>query len=811
MRRLISSVSVLLLILFASASHSPTLAAGRGEPGPYFQVRVELSDRAADLRLLQDLDIDIETVRDGWARLHLIEEEIDKLEHLGFQLTMLPDDGKIGLARMQQEGIAKDVGSKVPALYHTYATLTSDLATIAADHPDITNLVSIGLSVQGREMWMMEITDNPDVEEDEPEIHYISSMHGDEVVGKELCFNLINYLTDNYGTDPRVTDLVDNAEIRIMPSMNPDGTELGQRYNANGYDLNRNFPDEFVDPNNTTVGRQPEVANVMNWVLGRRPIISMNYHCGVLVANYPRDSNPAGASVFSPTDDPDHDAFVMLARTYADNNPALFASNSHPSFDNGICNGADWYSINGGMQDWFYVWSGGWDITLEVSNQDWPPASTLPGFWDDNLESMLSYFERSLEGLRGVVTDADTGLPLDAEIYIDDNPYPSYTDPDVGDYHRMILPGTYTVEVTADGHDPMTFPGVVVSAGPATVFDVELGTLSARLRYEESRVEDGVGGNDHLDPGESADIAVTLRNIGGPATAVSGTLEPTGWSAGISRPQAAFPDINAGQMSESTPPHFGVDVSPSAPNGHKAGFVVNWHSGAASGTTAPFFLDVGEPSCDTVEATDVPQTVSAILSAHSEVEAVARKITDILVPVDIQHTYIGDLRVTLSSPSGTSILLHDRTGGSSDNIVGTYGDDLIPAESLDIFLNEQAEGTWTLDITDAELFGNGSLEGWSLELCGYADILPPPEMRFSEFVKQLPDVQLEWWPYPGLTSYRVYRSTDPSDVAAFIDVTPEDGDDGDTRFLDGSDEPIAFFLVTGVNPQGEGPKGHFGE
>ncbi len=811
MRWLSSPASVILLISLLSTSFNASLAAGRGQPGPYFQARVELDDSAADLLLLKQLDIDIEAVFDGWAKLYLIQEEIDKLEHLGFRLTMLPNEGEIGIARMAQEGIAKDVGSRVPTTYHTYETLTSDLAAIAAEHPDITDLVSIGQSFQGRDLWMMEITDNPDVEEDEPEIHYISSMHGDEVVGKELCFNLINYLTDNYGSDPRVTDLVDNAEIRIMPSMNPDGTALGQRYNAQGYDLNRSFPDQFIDPVNTPDGRPREVARVMNWVLDRRPVISLNYHGGALVANYPRDSNPAGASVFSPTDDPDHDAFVMLARTYADNNPPLSVSNDHPAWDDGITNGADWYSINGGMQDWFYVWNGGWDITLEVGNAKWPPGSTLPDYWDDNLESMLSYFERSLEGLRGIVTDAETGLPVSAKIYIDDNPYPSYTDPDIGDYHRMILPGSYTVEVTADGYDPVIFPGVVVSAGPATVFNIELGTLSARLHYEDSRVEDGAGGNGHLDPGENADIAVTLRNLGGPATAVSGVLEPTGWFTEITRPQAIFPDIVPGQLGESTPPHFGAEVSPSAPNGHKAGFVVHWQSGDASGTTDPFFLNVGEPSCDTVHATDVPQTLTYIFPAHSEVEAAARKITDVRVSVNVQHPFIGDLQMTLTSPLGTSVLLHDHTGGSTDNIVGTYPLDLVPAEPLDILFNEQAEGTWTLDITDGVLMNNGTLEDWSLELCGHADILLPPEMRFSGLSKEQSEVLLEWWPYPGLTSYRVYRSTDPGEVAAFVDVTSEDGDDSDTIFLDGSNEPLVFFLVTGVNPQGEGPKGHFGE
>lgn len=69
--------------------------------------------------------------------------------------------------------------------------------------------------------------------------------------------------------------------------------------------------------------------------------------------------------------------------------------------------------------------------------------------------------------------------------------------------------------------------------------------------------------------------------------------------------------------------------------------------------------------------------------------------------------------------------------------------------------------------------------------------------------------QLSWWSYPGLDSYRVYRSTDPSAAASFDDVTHEDGDATDTLFLDTSDEPVLFYLVTGVGPAGEGPMGHF--
>ena len=105
----------------------------------------------------------------------------------------------------------------------------------------------------------------------------------------------------------------------------------------------------------------------------------------------------------------------------------------------------------------------------------------------------------------------------------------------------------------------------------------------------------------------------------------------------------------------------------------------------------------------------------------------------------------------------------------------------------------------------------GSLDDWSLEICGRSIEATTPRMRIRECTLEPGGALLRWWPYPGLTSYRVYRSTDPSTAAAFIDVTAEDPDDTDTLFQDTSVDLQSFFMVTGVGPQGEGPKGHFGE
>ena len=117
-------------------------------------------------------------------------------------------------------------------------------------------------------------------------------MHGDETVGRELSLYLIEWLVEGYGSDPRATDIINNTDVFIMPTMNPDGFESGSRYNANGVDLNRDFPDQFNDPSNTLNGRQPETRAVMQWTWEHNFVLSANMHSGALVANYPY--NPVG-------------------------------------------------------------------------------------------------------------------------------------------------------------------------------------------------------------------------------------------------------------------------------------------------------------------------------------------------------------------------------------------------------------------------------------------------------------------------------------------------------------------------------------
>ncbi len=313
--------------------------------------------------------------------------EIDHVTSEGFEIY-----GAKGLSQiLDSRNIVtldmKAVKNKMLAEYPTYIEFTARMQAIAAKRPDLIKLFSIGKTVKGRDMWMVKISDNVDKDEVEPEFKFISSMHGDEITGRELTTSLIEEMINNYGKNSELTDLMNNTEIYIMPSMNPDGSELKQRANAKGIDLNRSFP-EFVDNDaNKPEGRPIEVQNVMKFQGTRQFALSANFHGGTIVANYPWDSRYDRH--------PLNDLAMDISHAYADLNPEMRSSSE---FSGGITNGADWYIVKGGMQDWSYIWYNDLQITLEVSHSKYPSYSQIPGFYVSNRDSMVAYMKRVHQG-----------------------------------------------------------------------------------------------------------------------------------------------------------------------------------------------------------------------------------------------------------------------------------------------------------------------------------------------------------------------------------------------------------------------------
>ncbi|KFM71636.1 Carboxypeptidase D, partial [Stegodyphus mimosarum] len=420
--------------------------------------------------------------------------------------------------------------------YHHYDELRNILYKLKEDYNDLVKVYSIGQTVEKREMYVISITSN--VSDNKPMFKYVANMHGNEALGRELLLYLAQYLLHNYNKIERVTKLIDSVDIHLMPSANPDGFEKAKegdcfgsnkpsgRENANGVDFNRDFPDQFIELNGSRMidGRQPETLNLMTWIVSNPFVLSANLHGGSLVASYPFDDSKFHTISGEKSPSPDDGLFEHLARTYA--NSHAFMKNGHicldDDFPNGITNGAEWYDVPGGMQDFNYVYSNCFEITLELSCCKYPKAENLSKEWDNNKEALLSYIEQIHLGIKGVVQDSITKLGIQSAFIrvsgIDHN----ITTTKNGHYWRLLLPGVYTVEASSYGYQMQTKLVVVKSKETAEELNFELNPLNAGLsEIKETQIVEVSSSSPH-----SSEYSSSSTSHNSHMTAVSSTYSP---------------------------------------------------------------------------------------------------------------------------------------------------------------------------------------------------------------------------------------------------------------------------------------------
>jgi carboxypeptidase T len=153
--------------------------------------------------------------------------------------------------------------------YHNYDETVAELDGAAKDHPDIAAKSSVGKSFEGRDIPMLKISDNAGQDENEPEVLFNCNQHAREHLTTEMCLRIVNRFTDNYANDPAIKNVVDNREIWVIPTVNPDGSAYDvatgqyQMWRKNrqdaGTDTNRNWGHQWGccggssgDPNDET-------------------------------------------------------------------------------------------------------------------------------------------------------------------------------------------------------------------------------------------------------------------------------------------------------------------------------------------------------------------------------------------------------------------------------------------------------------------------------------------------------------------------------------------------------------------------------
>lgn len=360
--------------------------------------------------------------------------------------------------------------------YPTYGEYLEMMQSFADSFPNICKLHRLGTLSSGREILIIQISDNINKEENEPSFLYTSSMHGNELTGYVITLRLIDHLLTNYGIDTRLTNLINEIDIWINPLANPDGAYAGgnqdvwsaTRYNANWVDLNRNYPDPEDGPHPDSNPWQEETIIFMGLADTVDFNLSSNIHTGVELVNYPWDTWSTLCA--------DDDWWRHVSREYADSCQLNGSSGYFDGQNNGITNGNDWYEVDGGRQDYMNYFKLCREFTLEISNDKIPSPTQLTYFWNANYPSLINYMEGSLHGIRGIVTDSISGLPIKCRIEIIGHDIDSshvYSSLPIGNYHRYLYQGNYNITFSKSGYYSKTI-NVNILNNNITIEDIQL-------------------------------------------------------------------------------------------------------------------------------------------------------------------------------------------------------------------------------------------------------------------------------------------------------------------------------------------------
>jgi PKD repeat protein len=476
---LFALVFLLISVIVCSQSNTEWEKISNNRPEVYFRF---LSNDKKEIKHLSR-KISIDNIAKNWVHAYANEKEFEYFlsQDIDFQILEAP-----GLSIKNPKMIDVDAWRDMDDwdYYPTYEAYVDMMNQFETDYPSICKTVVLGTLPSGREIIAVRITDNLLSHENEPEFLYTATMHGDETVGYVLMLRLIDYFLSNYNIDQRITGMINNMEIWINPLANPDGTYAGgnntvngsTRANANGVDINRNFPDPEDGQHPDGNEWQPETVIFMDFAEDHDFVLSCNLHGGSEVCNYPWDTWY--------TRHADDDWWQLVCREYADTAQFYSPSGYMTDYNNGITNGYDWYTISGGRQDYMNYFHQCREFTLELSTVKLVPESQLPDFWDYNYRSFINYIDQTNFGVQGIVTDSITGEPIKAEVYVLEHDMDSsmvFSSLPKGNYYRPLYSGLYDIRFSADGYYSKTLQNVLVSNASATTRNVQLapGTLIA--------------------------------------------------------------------------------------------------------------------------------------------------------------------------------------------------------------------------------------------------------------------------------------------------------------------------------------------
>ncbi len=497
----------IISLLICSSLNAQILGDGGWRVGEK-QIRIS-ADNSEHIKQLYQLKLNMDFYAPAYDHIiaYVIPDELKQIEGLGIPYIVEVED-----LNSHNKNLWLEL-----AAYHTYQQIIDLADSLAGAFPSICKKYIFGYSIRNRQCVALKISDNVEIDEPEAEVLFDGGIHGNEIGGPENIIRFARDLCLQYGTDPTVTNLINTREIWLYLMVNPDGRHNMSRYNANGVDLNRDWA-YMWDAWGGSTGpcSQIESKNLRSCMYSNQFVVHTTYHSGTEYISCPWSYRP---------DQPlDWNQIIQLAGLYSS-----ISGYSNLQYGQGY-NGM--YAINGSTKDGNYGMMGSISWSMEISYSKQPPTSEIMLYYNRNYPSMLAMIEYAGFGLEGIVTDAVTGAPVTASVFVN-NYYPTYTDPTAGDYHKYVLPGTYSITVVANGYESQTINNVVVSTNSSTATNFQLQPGGGHYVYKFSASQ--IPNNNHSDEG------LTTAVIGEPDD-INYSIGKNGWC--VLDMQYPIPDVN---------------------------------------------------------------------------------------------------------------------------------------------------------------------------------------------------------------------------------------------------------------------------
>jgi carboxypeptidase T len=472
------------------------LAQVAGAEEPLRRVRIETQDARTHAIVLEQRGFDLlrGSVTDSSMELIVSIAELDRLRQLGFQAEVI----EVGrpFREIQRERLGRE---DVPPGYPDLAQLIDIMSAAAAAYPEICQFVDLTLAldapptVEGRHLFAVKISDNVNVDEDEPAALMVSAHHSRELSSVVMGLYAIEELTTRYGIDPAITAAVDANEIWITPIWNPDGYNwvftMDNMWRKNrrvfatdiGVDQNRNYPLGWdgpctgsTDPGSQTYkGPSPaseaETQTMMAWSEEQRFAKVLDFH------NHGREALHGFACWSYPFDDYLRDEAISFATECG------YGGSVRPP------------SSEGEHFEWQFGMQGALAFLLEMHDDFQPTYSSALAeaalVWPGALGLLADPIP-----LWGYVTEAGSETPVAATLNYVGHPFANGEENKSGGpqgrYHAFLPAGSYDILFEAEGYTSELVTGIVVTAGGSARQDVSMHRDLTSLAQVESMAEE---------------------------------------------------------------------------------------------------------------------------------------------------------------------------------------------------------------------------------------------------------------------------------------------------------------------------------